>query len=104
MQTLYQKLLEGVDKPFESDEHHELLGAGTEYEAVSRTFYSEHSERWEGFIVFKDNRYSPPDPDAPMIEQRWDCPGGGNGVLAEVRNRNHWEMMVKMFKDLQGQS
>lgn len=96
-QTLYDHLKAemGKEQPFEVI--FTLHGENTEFEAISRIDW--HDD-WAGYIVFKDVRFSPGDPDYPPIQFKYLTPSAGNGIAAIHRAAQRWETLVGIFKGL----
>lgn len=75
-------------------------GVGSEFEAVSRIQWDSETGDWYGFLVFKDDRFSPLQDDHIGLQFLYTVPSAGNGVLAEQRAENTWETLVGIFQSL----
>ena len=95
MSTLYQLLRD--------DPSNDLFDEGTPYEAVV-SIRDDNDGRWSGFLVFKNERYSPPDPDVPGIQFKFYIPPASSGVQASIRAENYWRDLVSLFQSLEKES
>lgn len=76
-----------------------VWGEGTEYEAVARV--DVFDGMWDGFLVFKDIRFSPLELEhVHQLQFKHLTPSAGNGVLAEFRAKETWQTLVTIFKSL----
>jgi hypothetical protein len=73
-----------------------VLGEGTEYEAFGRVIC--YDGDWSGYFTFKDERFSPSEPEFPQIKFRYCTPYAPNGVLADTRARRQYDFIVGVFK------
>jgi len=80
------------------------FGEGTEYEAIGRVFMDDETGQWDGFFVFKDERFSPIiyDPGY-VVPFKHQTPSAGNGVLAHTRAKTTWETLIGIFKALRAE-
>jgi hypothetical protein len=78
-------------------------GDDTEFEAISRIAWDDETGDWDGYLIFKDERFSPADPDIPELQFQHRTPNAGNGVLANNRAGQTWETLISIFKSLMNQ-
>ena len=104
MPKLYEKLVKDLSNAAEFSPILALYGKGTEFEAVSRVEMDEEDGQWYGYMIFKDERFSPSEAELPGFQLKYFTPSAANGVCAEGRARDYWETLVNVFKGLMGKS
>jgi hypothetical protein len=101
MPTLYEVISASAQEQYVIITHH---GEGTPFEAVSRVEMDIDTAHWDGWLLFKDARFSPCESELPGLGLRYGTPGGASGVVAVVRARNMHARLVAMFTALMGTS
>lgn len=79
------------------------FGKDTEYEAIAKIMCDDETAQWEGFLIFKDYRFSPlenAEDFGELIQFQYTPSGAANGVLAEHRAKECWETLCGIFKGL----
>lgn len=76
-----------------------VWGNDTEFEAVSHVAMDYDNGNWSGFLIFKGQRFSPPD-IVPGLQFKYRTPSCGNGALADQLAGDMWGILVNIFKGL----
>lgn len=102
--TLYGKLIESLPANNEWGVLTEMLGKDTEFEAIYMVICDDETAMWDGYLVFKDYRFSPSEDVDGLphgaLQLKYFPPGAANGVLAAQRAEEYWKTLCVIFKGL----
>jgi hypothetical protein len=98
--TLFDLLAEKL-VPIDGDVIIRRWGEGTAFDAILRIKRDPERGEWDGYLVFRDARFSPFDADVPGLQFRYELlAAGGCGVLSIQRAEETWKTLCTIFQSL----